>query len=237
VARPYGASAVPEENPLAAFAGFGFSTQTHAAGVSPYPASTAENTHNVYNDMPEGKYPFDERKNGLKETMHSWKKWDWKKNPSEAIDEVNVWGNNGLPGTQTSDDAAAGADTSWNLGDKMTFAWKHWKEAGHAQVCTCACVCTCAGVCVGWGHVRVVCVCVSKSASASASASASTRVSMYLCLCLCLVSVHLCVCTGVVFVQSVPMWLWSCGCGCRICGCCCTLGALRTPVVIWDSCV
>jgi len=131
VARPYGESAKPEKNPLRGFGGFGFSTQTHAAGVSPYPATSAEDLHNVYNDMPEGKYPFDERKDGLKETMHTWKKWDWKKAPSAAIDEVNVWGNTGLAGTTTSDDS--GADTSWNLGDKMSFAWQHWKQKGHEQ--------------------------------------------------------------------------------------------------------
>lgn len=159
VARPYGESAKPEKNPLRGFGGFGFSTQTHAAGVSPYPATSAEDLHNVYNDMPEGKYPFDERKDGLKETMHTWKKWDWKKAPSAAIDEVNVWGNTGLAGTTTSDDS--GADTSWNLGDKMSFAWQHWKQKGHEQVCVRACICTCLCVCVTFEYlaVRLLCGC------------------------------------------------------------------------------
>jgi hypothetical protein len=130
-ARPYGESAKAEKNPFDEFQGYGFSTVTHTKGESPYPASTEADTHNVYEDMPEDKYPFDERKDGLKEVMHDWKHWDWKKAPSAAIDEVNVWGNNGLPGTETSDDS--GADTSWNLGDKMTFAWKHWKKTGHAE--------------------------------------------------------------------------------------------------------
>ena len=130
-ARPYGESAKAEKNPFDGFEGYGFSTQTHATGVSPYPATSEADAHNVYNDMPEDKYPFDERKDGLKEKMHTWNKWDWKKAPAAAIGEVNVWGNNGLPGTTTSDDS--GADTTWNLGDKMSFQWKHWEQDGHAQ--------------------------------------------------------------------------------------------------------
>jgi hypothetical protein len=82
-------------------------------------------------EFPQDKYPFDERKDGLRETMHSWHKWDWKKAPSDAIGEVNVWGNTGQPGAATSDDS--GADPTWNLGDKMSFAWRHWEQPGHEQ--------------------------------------------------------------------------------------------------------
>ena len=130
-ARPYGKSAKPEKNPFRGFKGFGFSTMTHAKGVSPYPPTSQADAHNVYNDMPENKYPFDERKNGLRETMHPWRHWDWKKAPANALNEVNVYGNNGLPGSDTSDDS--GADTSWNLGDKMSFSFQHWKKSGHKQ--------------------------------------------------------------------------------------------------------
>jgi hypothetical protein len=135
-ARKYGASAKAQTNPLADFKGYGFSSVTHdGSKASPYPPSKEVDTHNVYADIPADKYPFDERKDGLNEQMHTWKKWDWKKAPSAAIDEVNVWGNNGLPGTQTSDDT--GSDSTWQLGDKMTFQWRHWKQAAgqdpHAQ--------------------------------------------------------------------------------------------------------
>ena len=131
VARPYGASAKPEKNPLRGFNGYGFSTVSHAQGVSPYPATKAADTHNVYDDMPEGKYPFDERKNGLKEKMHTWQHWDWRKAPPAAIGEVNVWSNTGQVGSDTSDDS--GSDPVWQLGDPLSFKWKHWKKKGLAE--------------------------------------------------------------------------------------------------------
>mmetsp|Transcript_44316 Transcript_44316/g.90451 ORF Transcript_44316/g.90451 Transcript_44316/m.90451 type:complete len:262 (+) Transcript_44316:3-788(+) len=120
VAKPY--SYEEDKNPFDGFEGYGFSTQTHAKGVSPYPATTAEDSKNVWETLPDV-YPFDERKEGLKETFHTWNKYDWKQEPADAIKEVNVW----------DDKSDASKDSSWQLGDKMTFAWRHWEDSSHDQ--------------------------------------------------------------------------------------------------------
>ena len=41
----------------------------------------------VFDELPAA-FPFDERKNGLKEIMHPWQHFDWKQSPSDALKEV-----------------------------------------------------------------------------------------------------------------------------------------------------
>mmetsp|Transcript_80268 Transcript_80268/g.215148 ORF Transcript_80268/g.215148 Transcript_80268/m.215148 type:complete len:255 (+) Transcript_80268:31-795(+) len=106
-----------EVNPFNDFNGYGFSTQSHAKGAHPYPLSSKEDTLNVFESLP-AKYPFDERKDGLKEKMHAWQHFDWKKSPSEALKEANVWDSKGKDS----------GDNAWQLGDKMSFKWQRWED-------------------------------------------------------------------------------------------------------------
>merc|ERR1712216_8468 len=50
---------------------------------------------------------------------------------STGIGEVNVWSNSGQVGSDTSDDS--GSDPVWQLGDPLSFKWKHWKKKGLAE--------------------------------------------------------------------------------------------------------
>eukprot|EP00961_Rhodomonas_salina_P246591 3331666-Rhodomonas_salina.2 len=54
-----------DPNPFDGFKGYGFSTQSHAKGDSPYPATKPEDLANVWEKLPDV-YPYDERKEGLK---------------------------------------------------------------------------------------------------------------------------------------------------------------------------
>ncbi|EKX45059.1 hypothetical protein GUITHDRAFT_139329 [Guillardia theta CCMP2712] len=103
-------SYTPEKNPFDNFEGYGFSTTSHSTGESPYPPTKAADTKNVWEDLPD-KYPFDERKNGLKES------------PAQALREPNVW----------DDHSDASQDSSWQLGDKMTFNFKHYEDDSFDQ--------------------------------------------------------------------------------------------------------
>mmetsp|Transcript_17624 Transcript_17624/g.42785 ORF Transcript_17624/g.42785 Transcript_17624/m.42785 type:complete len:256 (+) Transcript_17624:46-813(+) len=119
---------VPEANPLASFDGYGFSTTMHAKGEHPYPPTPkggGYDTHNVYDDINPKAYPFDERKDGLKESFHKWHHWDWKKSPSKAIAEPNVY--------DTAADGPEIKDSAWQLNDPMSFKWHHWDSEGTGQ--------------------------------------------------------------------------------------------------------
>ena len=66
----------------------------------------------VYADIPAGKYPFDERKDGLKEKMHAWQHFDDKLAPVDALKEVST--------TWRCDSACAwNQDASWDTFPKL----------------------------------------------------------------------------------------------------------------------